>query len=229
MADDTPKRVLYAAGPIFAEKGYEAATVREICKAAGVNVASVNYHFGDKETLYLETIKLAHTLRLQQVPPPVWPDSAAPEEKLRQIIHTMISRMLGTREMGWQTQLMMREMFQPTAACQHLVEEFIRPQHNVLLGVLDELLPTDVEPHTRQQLALSIVGQCFLYRVAREFVELLIPKDEREKNYRMEQLAQHVTEFSLSALSGYTRDGSNGLAGRSSAMPQLERVESTGE
>ena len=47
--DDTASRLLNAAGPIFAEKGYQNATVREICAAAGVNLASVNYYFRDKE------------------------------------------------------------------------------------------------------------------------------------------------------------------------------------
>ncbi len=56
--DDTRSRLLAAAGPVFADKGYQAATIRDICLAAGVNVASVNYYFGDKATLYLETVKL---------------------------------------------------------------------------------------------------------------------------------------------------------------------------
>ena len=47
MLDDTATRVLNAAGPIFAEKGFKDATVREICSAAGVNLASVNYYFRD--------------------------------------------------------------------------------------------------------------------------------------------------------------------------------------
>ncbi len=200
MADNTRNRILHAAGPIFAEKGYDSATVREICAAADVNLASVNYHFGDKQSLYLQTVKLAHTLRLKQVPPPTWLDEVAPQQKLAIFIQALLSRMLGTRELGWQTRLMMREMLDPTAACKPLVEEFIRPQLNQLLSILDEMLPAQTPMFRRHQLAFSIVGQCLHYRVAREFVALLIPQEEREEHYSIEQLAHHITAFSLSAL-----------------------------
>ncbi|MFQ5732621.1 MAG: CerR family C-terminal domain-containing protein [Planctomycetaceae bacterium] len=200
MSDDTRTRVLHAAGPIFAEKGCDGATVREICAAAEANLASVNYHFRDKETLYLETVTLAHTLRLQQVPPPATPDDAPPEDKLRRFIEAMLSRMLGTRELGWQTRLMMREMLHPTAACKPLVEEFIRPQLNQLLAILDELLPEQTPQHRRIQTAFSIVGQCLHYRVAREFVDILVPAAERDAHYSSPQLAEHITQFTLAAL-----------------------------
>ena len=70
-SDDTATRVLNAAGLIFAEKGYKNATVREICRAARVNLASVNYHFRDKERLYIETVKRAAQLRVEQAPMPL--------------------------------------------------------------------------------------------------------------------------------------------------------------
>lgn len=200
MSQDTRERVLHAAGPIFAWKGFDGATVREICAAAETNPASVNYHFRDKESLYLETVKLAHVLRLQQVPPPALPADTPPELKLRGFIETMLHRMLGTRELGWQTRLMMREMLQPTAACKPLVEEFIRPQLKLLLSVLDEMLPANVPEHRRYQTAFSIVGQCLHYRMAREFVAILVPDDERERHYTLDHLADHITQFSLAAL-----------------------------
>src|ERR1700743_147511 len=51
-ADSTRKKLLEVAGRVFAEHGYYAATVRDICAQAGSNVAAVNYHFRDKLGLY---------------------------------------------------------------------------------------------------------------------------------------------------------------------------------
>ncbi len=57
VADDTRANLLDAAGRVFAERGYQSATIREICRKAGANVASVNYTFGDKMGLYTEVLR----------------------------------------------------------------------------------------------------------------------------------------------------------------------------
>ena len=53
----TRDKILKTAHRLFAEKGFNAVGVRELAKEADVNVAAINYHFGNKETLYTETIK----------------------------------------------------------------------------------------------------------------------------------------------------------------------------
>ena len=60
VQDPTKVRLIEAAGEEFAEKGFECARVRTICERAGANVAAVNYHFGDKEQLYVEAVLDAH-------------------------------------------------------------------------------------------------------------------------------------------------------------------------
>ena len=50
--DATKDRIMSAAMRLFAGKGHKLVTVREICKAAKVNVALVNYHFRNKNGLY---------------------------------------------------------------------------------------------------------------------------------------------------------------------------------
>jgi AcrR family transcriptional regulator len=54
---DTKKKILDVSHTLFAEKGYEGTSVRDIATLAEVNIAAINYHFQNKENLYKETIR----------------------------------------------------------------------------------------------------------------------------------------------------------------------------
>ena len=56
-SDITYGKILDAAESLFAKSGYDGTTLREITRTAKVNLAAVNYHHGDKESLYLEVIR----------------------------------------------------------------------------------------------------------------------------------------------------------------------------
>lgn len=194
------QRILEAAGPIFARKGFQSATVREICKAAGVNVAAVNYYFGDKEHLYIEAVKLARQQRVAQAPLPQWPAGTPVEVKLRDFVRTMLIRMVSWQRAPWQVQLMMREVLQPTSACAEMVREYFQPHLRMLLDVLGEAMPSDVPEHRRYQIAFSVIGQCVFYRVASEVVTLVVGEERLREQYTIDHLADHISRFTLAAL-----------------------------
>ncbi len=198
--DDTPTRILNAAGPVFAERGFQNATVREICAAAGVNLASINYYFRDKERLYIETVKRAAQLRAEQVPMPVWPVDLPAAEKIRSFVRTLLSRMLDSEQAPWQVRLMLREILQPGAATKELVHGYFRPHVELLAGVLAEVLPPETPFDRRQKIVFSIIGQCLHYRVAHDVVRALVPEEALRSHFSTEQLAEHITQFSLAAL-----------------------------
>lgn len=52
--EKTKDLILEAAKKHFCEKGFEGASVREICCEVGANVSAIKYHFGGKEGLYRE-------------------------------------------------------------------------------------------------------------------------------------------------------------------------------
>jgi len=54
---DNRKKLLRAAAELFAEKGFDAVSTRDLCNHANVNVAAISYYFGGKEGLYLEVFQ----------------------------------------------------------------------------------------------------------------------------------------------------------------------------
>lgn len=198
--DDPRDRILAAAGQEFAERGYEAATVRDICLAAGVNVAAVNYYFGDKRRLYIESVRHAHELRVKQVPLPEWPHDRAAADRLHDFVDNLLERMLGFGQPPWQVRLMLREVLQPTDACRELVEDYMRPHFALLVSILHDLCDGRLPESDLRRVAMSIIGQCFLYRAAGDVVGMLVPRDEIESLHTPTQLADHVTRFTLAAL-----------------------------
>jgi AcrR family transcriptional regulator len=54
---DTEERIFLAAERLFAERGYDGVSVRDIVQEAGVNVAAVSYHFGSKSSLLLSIFR----------------------------------------------------------------------------------------------------------------------------------------------------------------------------
>jgi AcrR family transcriptional regulator len=197
-AEDTKQRLIAIAGEIFAEQGFSAATVREICTRAKANVAAVNYYFGDKMGLYVETVQAAHC-----APPELmnheWPAGVAPQDKLRFFIGQMLRHLLDDRRPAWHARLMMREMAEPTDACIKLVEAYIRPLAEKLRGILGEMLLPATPDAERWLIGGSIIGQCLFHKVQKPVIQLLMGPEQYGK-LTVEILADHITQFSLAAI-----------------------------
>jgi AcrR family transcriptional regulator len=207
VQDATKVRLLEAAGPEFAEKGFECARIRTICERAQANIAAVNYHFGDKEQLYVEALLEAHRCGFASEGEPDadavsgGPDAGTgePVEELRTFIHTFLSRVLALHVPDdWRHRLIMREMLHPTAASDVLIREAIRPRFERLLGILRRFCPEAPERRLHA-LAFSVIGQCLHYKMARTITERLVGS-EGMASLDLDYLTEHITTFCLAAL-----------------------------
>ena len=204
-SDTTRDRIVLQAGPIFASKGFRAATVREICDKADVNLASINYYFGDKQKLYFETVVRAREMRVEQVPPPQWDPSTPPRDKLQGFVGVILDRLVAMQTEPWQVRLLMREILEPTEACSHLVKEYFRPFFDSLLEIVDDIVEEPLPEHIRTKIGLSIVGQCLYYRFAAGVTSLIIGDKEYGENFDRDSLAEHITRFSLAAIENFKK------------------------
>jgi len=184
--DETRRQLLEAAGAVFAEVGFRDATVREICRRAGANIAAINYHFGDKETLYAEVLRYAHGKALEKYPPLLDISAdAPPEKKLRAFVLSFLLRIF---DKG------------PTAALDSLVEERMRPMAGQLWKIVAEILDCPPNDERVRLCGMSVVSQCVFYHHCRPVVSRLFPKHPPQDAASIERLADHITRFSLAAM-----------------------------
>lgn len=200
--ENTREKILLTAGPMFAQSGYQAVTVRDICDRAAVNLASVNYYFGDKEHLYIEAVKLARESQNSQYPSFVPKMTGEPEDHLREFVKILLNRLGVAGSTNWQVQLLVREFLNPGEACRVMVESYFRPYFEMLLRVIDSIAGRPLPAEVRLRLGFSVIGQCLFYRVSRPIISMFVSDGEFEKDFSLDQLAEHISSFSAAAIRG---------------------------
>lgn len=166
---DTKLRLLNAAGEVFAEHGFRAATIRDICQRAGANIAAINYHFGGKEELYREVLSYAFVQGERKYPLATnQADSAA--QQLETFIRVSLERMLDEGKPAWHGKLMVREMTDPTGQLDLIAERFMKPHFEALKVLVRSLCGAAVPEERVVLLCLSAVGQAVYYKMGKEAI-----------------------------------------------------------
>jgi AcrR family transcriptional regulator len=202
--DATEARILESAGHVFAETGFQAAKVRDICARAGVNLAAVNYHFGDKLGLYNEVLRFAacaagSAARLDPVP-----QGRTPEARLRAFVLGLLEKIYGEDRPAWPVRLMTHELAQPTPALDWVVEQVMRPKHDAIRALVAGVIGRPVDDRQTRLCAQSIMGQIIVYAHGREVLKRLWP-DLKFTPETLEEIAGHIASFSYAALKSLGR------------------------
>ncbi|MEQ1622427.1 MAG: CerR family C-terminal domain-containing protein [Methylococcales bacterium] len=198
-SEQTRLRLLTAACRIFADKGFQIATIAEICEQANANIASVNYYFGDKETLYLESWRFAFNRELAQYPPDgeLIPGASA-EQRLASRIKSMVYRVADDNSYSFA--ILHREMANPTRLLVDILEKEINPQRLQMFRLIKECLGQAASDQQIQYCHASIMGQCF------QLLRLKHMRNTRPNRTPPSDLsdtkayAEHVAQFSLAGL-----------------------------
>jgi AcrR family transcriptional regulator len=191
------RRILTTASQVFAEKGYHVASVADICRRAGANVAAVNYYFGDKATLYAEVWQEAYEKRVGPEFSEV--DSIVPEEQLRLFIHSLIQNFTEHGSQGEFTRLYLMELANPTGLISDLWYKLIEPRRRVLLNIIRKIMGVTASDEKVIFCEISIINQCrALLTIRRSDLEYLMGQSLSPE--LIERLADHIANFSLAGI-----------------------------
>ncbi|HYG35964.1 MAG TPA: transcriptional regulator CecR [Clostridia bacterium] len=177
-SDQARIRLLEAAVAIFGEKGLEGATVREIAKRAGQNVAAIAYYFGSKEKLYFAVIEgIVRELRYRlgdefaAIEAFRQAEQKSPEEALRllkQFLCTVYVRLISRSESVSIARLIVREQTQPTVGFDLLYEKGFQPLHEALCFLVGTILGKNPRDRETMLRTTAVMGQVYFFAMARE-------------------------------------------------------------
>jgi AcrR family transcriptional regulator len=200
--DPTREKLLGVAGPVFADRGYQAATIREICTGAGANVAAVNYYFGNKLGLYTEILQQSVRAAQLEAVQNVLDRNAPPEEILRALIRARLRSITGEDLPDWHSRLLAHELAQPTPALRHLIKKVARPIYKRLLELIAGMIGLPSNDDNTRLCAVSVVGQVFAYVLPGPLLAEIWPELKMTPE-QVERIADHIADFSLSYLQAF--------------------------
>jgi AcrR family transcriptional regulator len=169
-------RLIIEASRIFAEKGYTKASTREICVAAGLNVAAIHYHFGDKDGLYRAVLLgpiqgIANQLA----------GFDDPGLSLRDSLHRLLGPFVGAdapadAQADDGVRLYLREMLEPTPVFAAAIAQHIGPVHARIAQLLARHIGLAAPDDDVHRLVFGLIAMAHDYCMSREFMRAVAPR-----------------------------------------------------
>ena len=154
--EKTKKNLLDSSCELFAKQGFYKTTMRDITDEANTNIAAVNYHFGDKDTLYVESFKHAARIETEQMSK-LANNTEKPKALLEKALYWRLQGIASETPNSWLIRMFHHELSNPTVMHERIVKEIMFKQRDKLKNIIINFFGTDL---TEGQ--FDIVFGCFL-------------------------------------------------------------------
>lgn len=199
---DARERLLAAALQVFSSKGYGQASTREICQRAGVNVAGIHYHFGDKASLYRELFRIQD--QFSQLPAELDDPKTTLEAGISAWYHHVMSFVGQSDDSSQLRLLFLREQVEPSGLMEVNRTSIIGRYHSQLVQFLGRSLSIDANDKTLQQLAYTLVGMAMIFYVENNAIRQVTP-GILETSADIEQLVNGLVTYATAAVEAEAR------------------------
>lgn len=171
----TRERLLREALRIFGAKGFDKASTREICQAAGANIGMIKYYFGDKQGLYSEALVRPLEGIMQGIP---WQEGAG--LTLQAWLHELYGAFVAPLRQpdSGLVDLMRvwgRELSDPTPVGDEVCMAFMQPFHDRLSATLAARLGLPAADNGVHRLGFALMALVQDYWTSADYMEALAP------------------------------------------------------
>jgi AcrR family transcriptional regulator len=196
--DATKERLLDEAEALFAQRGFDGVSVREITAAARCNLAAVNYHFGNKKNLYVEVFRSRWVPRAKRLQEHFrknmgTQNDPSPGAVARALAGAFLIGPMSDEERQRHHQLMSREIGRPTEAFKLVADEVMRPFFMELAQMLGAGLPKAKEKESLMLDLFSVFSMVMYFNFAREAVSRITGR-KYDQSFK-EHLVEHIAGF----------------------------------
>lgn len=199
---DTRKKLLNSAGLLFAEHGFDKVTTRMIAESAGIRLSSIHYHFVNKENLYIEAFRYARNkdtrvdfLEVLEENPELGTTPAGQAEIIRTTVLRYFRNVFHDDQPTWETQLLFREIVNPSSALPALAEKFFKPDVRNSEKFCRMIRP-EIGEDEAAIWAQTLYAHLFLYIMARKPIELIRGSKWLNRSF-FHQAARMISRFMI--------------------------------
>ena len=196
----TQEKLLVCAGRIIAEKGYAATTSKEICEMAGMNTAAINYHFGSREGMYKELLKLVHREFLNRDELKLLATAQqTPREKLEAFLERFAAQVMN--DQSWPVEVWAREIMNPSPWLNEILSDVAVPKGLIMAKVVSDYTGIPLSSPQLYSCILSFIApftMIFLGRHNRINYRQLVPQA-----YPEEELLPNLKRFAFAGLDAF--------------------------
>lgn len=196
-SESTREALLHHGARLFAERGFEGASIDAITKAAGVNKAMVSYHFGGKQGLY-SAVLLASIRKFDRHLDPARDPAPSASERMRRFVAGLAAAFREAPEFPF---IILREEM----AGGHRIEPEVLGEFLGFFQLDREILEAGitsgefrrVEPHEAH---LSLVGSLVFFLASRPLRQAREGDGTLPASPELDSYVDHVTELFLRGL-----------------------------
>lgn len=193
MNAEKKDQIMNAAVELFAVKGFEGTSVRELASKAGVNLAMINYYFGSKEKLF-ENIVECKAVNTREELEEIANDKELDEiGKIDKMVDNYVRRLFCNRY--FHRVIHHELMLNQREELQNVIVTKLFPNSNIIKGVLEDGIKKGVFKKVDTELTIaSLVGTINQVLLSKKFCNKMMSKPENYVPYDDEKFIKRVSD-----------------------------------